>query len=97
VARSEADDSPQSQESDRMPITITVRKNGSLGINAEDAAQIVLVDSAGNVIPPRAEGRPMSLCRCGHSKIKPFCDSSHKEFGFIDPTDPMDAPGAPVP
>ena len=65
-----------------MPITITVRKNGSLGINAEDAAQIVLVDSEGNVIPPRAEGRPMSLCRCGHSAIKPFCDGAHKGSGL---------------
>jgi CDGSH-type Zn-finger protein len=75
-----------------MPITITVRKNGSLGISAEDAAQIQLIDSLGNVIPPRAEGRPMSLCRCGASKNKPFCDSSHKEIGFIDPADPTDAP-----
>ncbi|WP_396222722.1 CDGSH iron-sulfur domain-containing protein [Gemmatimonas sp.] len=70
-----------------MPITITVRKNGSLGINAEDAAQIVLVDHEGNVIPPRAEGRPMSLCRCGASKVKPFCDGAHKEAGFCDPLD----------
>ena len=75
-----------------MPITITVRKNGSLGISAEDAAQIVLVDHEGQVIPPRAEGRPMSLCRCGHSAVKPFCDGAHKAHGFIDPADPMDAP-----
>ena len=61
-----------------MPITLTIRKNGSIGISAEDAAQIVLVDHEGNVIPPRAEGRPMSLCRCGHSAIKPFCDGAHK-------------------
>ena len=70
-----------------MPITITVRKNGSFGISAEDAAQIVLVDHEGNVIPPRAEGRPMSLCRCGHSAVKPFCDGAHKTCGFIDPPD----------
>jgi CDGSH-type Zn-finger protein len=78
-----------------MPITITVRKNGSLGISAEDAAQIVLLDHEGKVIPPRAEGRPMSLCRCGHSAVKPFCDGAHKAAGFCDPVDPMDNAALP--
>jgi CDGSH-type Zn-finger protein len=31
------------------------------------------------------EMRPiMPLCRCGHSKEKPYCDNSHKEINFKD-------------
>ena len=26
----------------------------------------------------------LTLCRCGHSNNKPFCDNSHKEAGFVD-------------
>ncbi len=65
-----------------MPITITVRKTGSLFISAEDAPNVRLVDHEGNDIPT-TEGRPISLCRCGASSKKPFCDGTHSKIGFL--------------
>jgi CDGSH-type Zn-finger protein len=29
------------------------------------------------------EGSAIALCRCGQSRNKPFCDSSHKRVGFV--------------
>jgi len=66
-----------------MPITITVRKTGSLFISAEEAAQVRLVDHDGNEIPMPPEGKPLSLCRCGASSRKPFCDGTHSKIGFL--------------
>ncbi|MDQ0976065.1 CDGSH-type Zn-finger protein [Neobacillus niacini] len=52
-------------------IQIKVNDNGSLRITGE----VELLDGAGNVM----ETKPaFSLCRCGLSNNKPFCDGSHK-------------------
>ena len=59
-------------------VTIKVRQNGSLLVEGED---VKLVDSTGAeyVVPKK----PFSLCRCGQSAQKPFCDGAHKTCGFV--------------
>ena len=57
--------------------TITVRDNGNLRISGS----FEIVDAAGNVFPVEP-GRPVFLCRCGHSQSTPFCDGSHTRVGF---------------
>ncbi len=52
---------------------ITVNNNGSLKIEGE----FEITDRNGTVY--NLAGREtISLCRCGLSKNKPFCDGSHK-------------------
>lgn len=56
---------------------ITVRNNGSLKVEGDG---IQLVDQEGQ--PFGLGGRSViSLCRCGRSQTKPFCDGSHNQ-GF---------------
>lgn len=58
-------------------VTIQVRDNGNYKITGP----IRIIDAEGNelVLPP---GTAVTLCRCGHSETKPFCDGSHKRVGF---------------
>jgi CDGSH-type Zn-finger protein/uncharacterized Fe-S cluster protein YjdI len=51
--------------------TVRVRENGPLAIEAE------LSIRGGAQATPRA-----TLCRCGQSKNKPFCDGAHTGAGF---------------
>ena len=57
-------------------ISIKALKNGPIRI--EGKVQIFDVD--GNQIPWEKE--KFSLCRCGHSSNKPFCDGTHSRIGF---------------
>lgn len=52
---------------------ITVNSNGSLKIEGD----FEITDKQGGVY--NLQGREVvTLCRCGLSKNKPFCDASHK-------------------
>ncbi|WP_453995222.1 CDGSH iron-sulfur domain-containing protein [Bacillus nitroreducens] len=52
-------------------VTIKVNDNGSLRITGD----VDLVDTEGNTFTTK---QTFSLCRCGLSNKKPFCDGSHK-------------------
>jgi CDGSH-type Zn-finger protein len=68
-------------------VTILVRENGPLRVYGPAR----LVDANGNTytVP---EGQWFSLCRCGHSSRKPFCDSTHKTVDFIARSDAVAPP-----
>ncbi len=57
---------------------IFVKPNGSIRVTGE----VDFVDADGNVIKTESA---FSLCRCGHSKNKPFCDGAHRDAGFEAP------------
>lgn len=53
-----------------------VKENGSIRVTGT----VDFVDADGNVLETKTD---FSLCRCGASKEKPFCDGSHKAANFI--------------
>jgi CDGSH-type Zn-finger protein len=61
-------------------VKITVRKNGPYRIEAPEGT-IELVDAEGNQYDLSGK-TAFSLCRCGGSVNKPFCDGSHSKIGF---------------
>ena len=60
-----------------MAVTIKVRQNGPYLVDGDD---VTVVDWNGN--PYTIAKRPFTLCRCGASQNKPFCDKSHSTVGF---------------
>ncbi|MFT5194026.1 MAG: CDGSH-type Zn-finger protein/uncharacterized Fe-S cluster protein YjdI [Cellvibrionaceae bacterium] len=56
--------------------TIVIIESGEYRIHGD----VELADMQGNLI---AEEARMTLCRCGESANKPFCDNSHKKARFV--------------
>jgi CDGSH-type Zn-finger protein len=62
-------------------VKITVKPNGPFRVEAAEGS-VDLVDINGT--PFDVTGKTaFSLCRCGGSVNKPFCDGAHNKLGFI--------------
>jgi CDGSH-type Zn-finger protein len=62
-----------------MPLTeILAGKNGPYRMAG---GVVIVVDAQGH--ETKVERPRISLCRCGHSATKPFCDGTHKTCGFV--------------
>ncbi len=60
-----------------MSVQVKVNNNGPLRLEGD----MTIVDAEGKVFG--LAGRTViSLCRCGASENKPFCDGSHARVGF---------------
>lgn len=57
--------------SDAKKVQVHLVKNGPIVIKGPTE----LFDSSGNLIK---ESNALSLCRCGKTKMQPFCDGSHR-------------------
>jgi len=56
---------------------ITINNNGSVRVEGD----FTILDANGNTFD--LSGRTtISLCRCGHSENKPFCDGAHRKVNF---------------
>jgi CDGSH-type Zn-finger protein len=59
---------------------IIVSKNGPYRIKST-GDPIVIKDPEGAAYDLKGR-EAVSLCRCGHSENKPFCDGTHAKIGF---------------
>lgn len=73
-----SDTNPAAEDPTEADVTVRVWADGPYEISGT----VRVVDNDGNLI---RETQKVSLCRCGHSSAKPFCDGTHKHCGFSDP------------
>lgn len=77
AAGTETAAAPVSKAETAEPVRITVRPNGPLRVEGH----IILQDADGKTWD--LTGKPaVSLCRCGLSEKRPFCDGSHNRQGW---------------
>ena len=67
-------------------VTITPYRDGPLLVRGP----FTLIDQDGAEI--HVDREVVALCRCGKSRIKPLCDSTHKAIGFKAPSRPAALP-----
>jgi CDGSH-type Zn-finger protein len=60
-------------------VTITPYRDGPLVVRGP----IQMLSPEG--VPIECDRDPIALCRCGRSRLKPFCDGTHKLVGFRAP------------
>jgi CDGSH-type Zn-finger protein len=77
-ALSYAIDGVEAQPPQRAPM-VTVTDNGPYAVTGG-------IELLGVKLGDGASPEHYTLCRCGASKNKPFCDGSHWDVGFRDPT-----------
>jgi len=73
---------------------ITVRDHGSLKVEVGEGETLEIVDAQGRPFDLGGR-RTVSLCRCGRSGNKPFCDSTHRSCGFESAVEAFDLPPRP--
>ena len=73
---------------------VVIKPNGPLVLYGE-----IRIETADGEVIEQTDNA--FLCRCGHSKNKPFCDGEHKRTGFQDPAqihdDKAETPQADAP
>jgi len=70
-----------------MPVKIIPKTDGSLRIEGD----FEIYDPSGKAFG-LAGRTAVSLCRCGHSADKPFCDGSHRRENFKSEVRARDLP-----
>jgi hypothetical protein len=73
---SQSDQSARTPLRDKDSVVITAYRDGPLIVRGP----FRLLDAGSQ--PLENARAPTALCRCGKSRLKPFCDGTHKQIGF---------------